>query len=197
MAFKVGDRVRFLDSVGEGIIRSIVSDQQVMVEDETGFEYPYPVKQLLAIKNAAREHDAYRIAEPEIREVLMRNVNEGALKKAETDFNIKYKNPNATNIQRKGEFIEVDLHIHELVDSTSGLQNADIIDIQMKHFERMMGIAEQKKVRRVILIHGVGQGVLRSEIRNSLEQYYPNARFHDADFRIYGHGATEVILYGN
>jgi hypothetical protein len=27
-------------------------------------------------------------------------------------------------------------------------------------------------------------------------QYYPNARYHDADFRVYGQGATEVVLYG-
>lgn len=196
MAFKVGDRVRFLDSVGEGVIRSVLSDNQVMVEDETGFEYPYPAKQLLLIKNAGKEHEAYRIAEQEVRETIMRNVHPDTIKKAEQDFNLKYKNPTATNVYRKGEYIEVDLHIHELVDNTSGLENADIIQIQMRHFERMMGIAEQKKVKRVILIHGVGQGVLRAEIRRNLMQYYPNARYHDADFRVYGQGATEVVLYG-
>ena len=91
----------------------------------------------------------------------------------------------------------VDLHIHEIVDSTTGLDNASMVDIQMTHFERMMRIAEEQKIPRVILIHGVGQGVLRSEIRSALKLYYPNCSFHDADFREYGYGATEVLIRRN
>jgi hypothetical protein len=194
MKFSVGQFVRFLDAVGQGRITAIISEQEVMVEDETGFEYPYLVKQLVPIGDMRSEVDAYRISTPETREVLSRNIDADIAKKAQKDFNIKYKNPDATNVRKRGDYIEVDLHIHELVDNTVGLENEDIVQIQMEHFDRIMRIAEDKKIPRVILIHGVGQGVLRAEIRKSLDQYFPNATFHDADYRVYGYGATEVIL---
>lgn len=194
MKFSVGQFVRFLDAVGQGRVTAIISDNEVMVEDETGFEYPYPVKQLVPIGDMRSEVEAYRISTPETREVLSRNIDPAAAKKAQKDFNLKYKNPDAGNMRKRGDYIEVDLHIHELVDNTTGLENEDVVQIQINHFERMMRIAEEKKIPRVILIHGVGQGVLRAEIRKSLEQYYPNATYHDADFRVYGYGATEVIL---
>ena len=38
MGIKVGDRVRFLNSVGGGIVKKIVSKELVEVEDEDGEE---------------------------------------------------------------------------------------------------------------------------------------------------------------
>ena len=48
--------------------------------------------------------------------------------------------------------------------------------------------------RKLIVIHGVGEGVLREEVRRML-QYYDTVQFHDADMRRYGVGATEVIIH--
>lgn len=194
MKFKPGQKVRFLDEAGEGTVRSILKDGTLMIEDESGFEYPFPESKLVAIQGSFDEADAYDKVSPEVSEVIARNIDKDLVKRAQDDFSLKYKNPNAGNVKRKGERMEVDLHIHELVDSTSGLDNSTIISIQMTHFERMMRIAEDSKINRVILIHGVGQGVLRAEIRNALKLYYPNCEFHDADFREFGYGATEVII---
>ena len=47
--------------------------------------------------------------------------------------------------------------------------------------------------KKLIVIHGVGEGVLREEVRKML-QFYENVRFHDADMRKYGVGATEVQI---
>jgi len=57
--------------------------------------------------------------------------------------------------------------------------------------------AEEKKMKRVIFIHGVGQGVLRQEIRRILNEYYPHCEFMDAPYHIYGYGATEVRIHPN
>ena len=90
--------------------------------------------------------------------------------------------------------MEVDLHLHELVDDMSGLKDRTKLDIQLNHFERMMKIALEQKIRRVIFIHGVGQGVLRHQIRSRLEMFYPNCSVRDANPREYGSGASEVFV---
>jgi hypothetical protein len=40
----------------------------------------------------------------------------------------------------------------------------------------------------------VGQGVLRHQIHNTLEQHHPDCTHRQADPRKYGSGATEVWL---
>ena len=57
-----------------------------------------------------------------------------------------------------------------------------------------MKIAAEQRIRRVVFIHGVGQGVLRHQIRSRLDMYYPNCTVRDANPREYGSGATEVFL---
>ena len=76
----------------------------------------------------------------------------------------------------------------------SGLKDRTKLDIQLNHFERMMKIATEQRIRRVVFIHGVGQGVLRYQIRSRLDMYYPNCTVRDANPREYGYGATEVFL---
>ena len=88
----------------------------------------------------------------------------------------------------------MDLHMHELVDNQRGMSNSEMLAIQMEHFERMMKRAEQTRNNRVVFIHGVGEGVLRNEIRKAIEEYYPNCECHDASYQDYGYGATEVII---
>jgi hypothetical protein len=47
MKFHKGDKVRFLNETGEGVVTKIMSNETVMVEIEGGFEYPYPTNQLV------------------------------------------------------------------------------------------------------------------------------------------------------
>jgi len=93
--------------------------------------------------------------------------------------------------------MEIDLHIHELLDYHAGMSNSEIIAVQLEHFERTLRIAENKKIQRVVYIHGIGQGVLRAEIRKMLHQYYPHCEFMDAPYAQYGYGATEVRIRPN
>jgi predicted peptidase len=193
MKFTIGDTVRFLDEPGQAVVRGFGKGNQVLIEDESGFDYEIDASKLVPV-NPETETKAYRLSEEDITERLLRNTNENVRKSAENDFKIKYKNPEATNVQRKGEVMEVDLHMHELVDDETGLDDGEKRDLQMRHFERMMRIAEEKKIPNVVFIHGIGQGVLRALIRKTLNDFYPNCSFHDADYRIYGQGATEVRI---
>mgnify|MGYP006273448853 CR=1 FL=1 len=89
---------------------------------------------------------------------------------------------------------EVDLHIEELLDDHSGMSNKEIIDVQMKEFKKRMEEAIRKQLRRIVFIHGLGNGKLKFEIRNYLDLHYPKYKYQDASFREYGFGATLVLL---
>lgn len=89
---------------------------------------------------------------------------------------------------------EVDLHIEELLDNYSGKENFELLTIQMNYFNKMMESAIANKFRRIIFIHGVGNGKLKSEIINRLKERYPDLKYTDASMLKYGHGATEIEL---
>ncbi len=89
--------------------------------------------------------------------------------------------------------MEIDLHIEELMDNYSGMGNAEIIQIQLKHFQKALDKAITEHYRKLIIIHGVGNGRLKSEIRSILSSY-TNLRIHDGSYSKYGFGATEVVI---
>ena len=89
---------------------------------------------------------------------------------------------------------EIDLHINELVDNTTGLDNATILEIQMEKFKSEMELAIKDHIKRIIFIHGIGNGTLKKELRKTLTQEYSQYAFHDASFKEYGFGATLVVL---
>ncbi len=195
MEFKRGDRVKFLNDKGEGTVVAFPQKGWILVEDKDGFTYEHPEDQLVAVGNWNKEYNKYEKTQPDIMDVVERNIDKNVAKKANDQFKLIYKNKDATNVKRKGEMMEVDLHIHELLDRHEGMSNSEIVQVQLEHFERTLRIAENKKMSRVVYIHGVGQGVLRAEIRKMLVQYYPNCEFMDAPYNEYGYGATEVRIH--
>ena len=92
------------------------------------------------------------------------------------------------------EIAEVDLHINELIDNPAGLSNKEILEIQKEKVENEMRWAIRNKVKRIVFIHGVGQGILKQEVARLLRSKFPKYAFQDASFKEYGFGATMVIL---
>lgn len=90
--------------------------------------------------------------------------------------------------------LQVDLHIENLVENPGRLSPSEIIDIQLKKFHSSMNEALEMKAKRFIIVHGVGQGTLKMQIRRELQEKYPQYSFQDASFREYGFGATLVHL---
>ncbi len=95
------------------------------------------------------------------------------------------------------ETVEIDLHIKELLDDTTGLSNREMLEIQLEKVEREMNDAIKSHVKRIVFIHGLGQGVLKQEVTNLLKSKFPKYYFQDASFKEYGYGATMVILRRN
>lgn len=89
---------------------------------------------------------------------------------------------------------EVDLHIHHLVDDHSQMDNAEILEIQLSRFRTALESAIIHKTRRIVFIHGVGNGKLKFELRKILDTEYKKVRYQDASFKEYGFGATMVLI---
>ncbi|MEZ7977558.1 MAG: Smr/MutS family protein [Flavobacteriales bacterium] len=192
---KKGSEVKFLNDVGGGIVLEVFSDGTANVEGEDGFDMKYNLKELMLVnENITEQEEEYNNKLPDLAQIIAQDVNEERQKLIQKDFEVKYANVRATNQQRRGEHMVIDLHIHELIEDQSGLQDRTKLDVQLNHFERMMRIAGEQRVKRVIFIHGVGKGVLRNQIRTRLDSYYPDCTVRDANPREYGAGATEIIL---
>lgn len=95
----------------------------------------------------------------------------------------------------KNEIIEIDLHAHELLDTTAGMSNGDIKDYQMQVFRRTMQAHLHEKGRKIVFIHGKGEGILRKAITDELKHSFKTCEYQDASFQQYGFGATMVTIH--
>ena len=94
----------------------------------------------------------------------------------------------------RNAIVEVDLHADVLLDSTRGLTPTDILMMQIKAFHDTMRQYAKDKGRRIVFIHGKGEGVLRVTLLKELKNHYRHCTHQDASFREYGFGATMVTV---
>jgi hypothetical protein len=92
------------------------------------------------------------------------------------------------------DLVEIDLHIHELLEDTRGLSNHEILEVQLGRFRNELETAITNGTRRIVFIHGIGNGTLKQELRQELSTKYKKYYTQDASFKEYGYGATMVIL---
>jgi hypothetical protein len=157
-----------------------------------------PVK--FARKNAFTENDFF----DENAYILKIATNSAPEKKIEVDVQelekaMKQKTPTTptpeTVQKNKSDIEEIDLHIEALLEDASGLDNVQILEIQKARFVIALESGFVAKTKRMVFIHGVGNGKLKREIRRLLDtQYVGLVRYFDASFQEYGFGATMVIL---
>lgn len=178
---KIGDTVSVLDEDIQGVIIAITNDL-ITIEDLDGFNYKYTKKELVLESDAFSTHD---FSPKNISKII----SEKNTKKNKSSTKIKPKD-------RKLPLLEIDLHIHQLINSTKGMDNYDMLTLQLDTAKRQLENAISKKIQRLVFIHGVGDGVLRSELEFLLNRY-DNLEFYDADYQKYGVGATEVYIFQN
>lgn len=94
----------------------------------------------------------------------------------------------------KDEPVVVDLHASELLETTAGMSNTDILNHQLDVFRKTMDEYKGKKGTKLIFIHGKGEGVLRHAIVHELNYRYKSCTYQDASFQEYGYGATQVTI---
>lgn len=90
--------------------------------------------------------------------------------------------------------LEVDLHAGELLETTKGMGNTDILLYQLEKFNEVMAAHLHKKGTKIVFIHGKGDGVLRNALLKELKTKYSRCTWQDASFKEYGFGATMVTV---
>jgi hypothetical protein len=88
----------------------------------------------------------------------------------------------------------VDLHIEKLHNDWQHLTNAEILDIQLKEFEKWYELALAHHQPQLIVIHGVGSGKLRDEIHDILRLKKEVKSFVNQYHPSFGYGATEIFF---
>jgi len=177
MNFGIGDKVSFLNEKGGGIITKVINKKMVEVTIDDGFVFPYTVSELVMIEAAVREPEP--IPEKEEEKI---DVSKLFNQKINHSDKPKKSKPHAQN---NGMF-------EELLDNYSGMSNAEIITVQLRHFQKALDKAITGRYRKLVVIHGVGNGRLKHEVRAILDN--ENMRYYDGSYAKYGYGATEVVL---
>ena len=185
----IGDEVRFLDSVGGGRVARIDANKHLIyIEDEDGFEIPTPLQQIVTVQPARQAPVAHTQVPP-----TPRDVQEKAAGTATIPSAIERRAKGKKEAKRE-DIQEVDLHISALADNWQSMERSEMLHLQMDVFRRTMRDNIRYKGKKIVFIHGRGEGVLKAAIGSELRQHYPNCEYQDASFAQYGFGATMVII---
>ncbi|XOD69558.1 MAG: Smr/MutS family protein [Flavobacteriales bacterium AspAUS03] len=175
--FKIGDKVSVIDEMITGHVVNIQGKKITLLND-FGFKEDYPTEQLVRTnENLAAD-----------------------MKHSWIDQNViktKEENTSTQKIRSKSKQdqpFEIDLHIDKLIDFSQRFSNHEMLQIQLDTAQKAIEKAMKKNRKRLIFIHGHGQGVLRRELYCLLENY-PNIRYFDASFQKYKFGATEIYIH--
>lgn len=174
--FKIGDKVSVINDTLKGVIVAFENEKAIL-HDEYGFTREYKVN--LLAKDSTNED--YKLDETEL----------------DPTKNLKIKQVTREVKLHKNE---IDLHIENLIDSHTHMTNHEILTMQMKVCKRFIQKAIEANHKKIVLVHGKGEGVLKNEIHSylislkTLNGY--KLEFHDASFQRFGiGGATEVIFH--
>lgn len=176
--FKIGDKVLVLDDAISGIVKT-VHHTEVTVETTDGFTLQYHFSELIKVEN---DNLDFSFSKSKI-------ISEKEIPK-----------PNYSNKEKKSKkeppIPEFDLHIEKLVKNYKMMNNFDILSIQLETAKRHVEFALKNRIPKIVLIHGVGEGVLKSELEFLLGRF-DNLIFQDANYQKYGVGATEIYFKQN
>jgi len=220
MDFQLGDKVSFLNEKLDGVVSKIVNSTQVEVATDDGFDVPVLGRDLVLVhrdetknplknedqadKKEASESDKKAVQgmegdfspDKKIRKVKDDVIDRKRIKamlqekmqtKVVGKISLKHSH------RRKEVEGEVDLHIEHLVNSWKSMSNGEIVQHQLSVARERLDDAILAGKHRLVIIHGVGNGTLKKEVRKLIDTY-PGIRFEEGHFSVYGAGATLVHL---
>lgn len=176
--FRVGDYVMAIDDDVKGKVLQL-SSSNILIETDDGFEISYNEKELVLDKS---KHENLDFSSNFIK-----------LAHQNTTFKKRPKINKPQKRQKQAPPMEVDLHIHKLVKNSKDLSKFEMLNIQIDTAKRQLEFAIGKRIQRIVFIHGVGQGVLKTELEY-LFRGYENVQISEADYKKYGIGAMEIYI---
>ncbi len=172
MNFQINDTVSVLDDAIDGIVTAVNGDEITIISDD-GFPIKYPAKKL--VKIGTETFTFHGIAHAKSQKIEKKKIH-------------------AKGTLRVDEFIlVVDLHIEQLVRKKGGMSNYDILSLQLDTAKHRLELAINKRMPKLVLVHGIGDGVLKADLHSMLRRY-DNIQFYEANYREYGQGATEIRI---
>lgn len=210
---QIGAAVRFLDSVGGGRVARVDADKRlVWVEDEDGFEIPTQLSQIVPLQygevsnkqaSSGVQHSSHTLppASPGPSDMQAKAAGSGI--PVAIDRRAKAKRE-----PKREDILEVDLHLNAILsglegfptthlstfESGAGASHGEILRLQMDVFRRVMRENLRNRGKKIVFIHGRGEGILKAAIASELRQHYSTCEWQDASFAQYGFGATMVII---
>ncbi len=180
MKFKIGDIVAVTDDVIKGTITAIdQNDISILTTDD--FVLKFTSNELVKIEVEQSELAKKVIVSPYLAQ--------------KTDYVKGKKRTKSKKVKGEIPPMEVDLHIEKLVKSKRGMDNYDILSTQVDTAKHKLEFAIRNRIPRIVFIHGVGEGVLKTELNYLFNRY--NVKISEASYQKYGMGATEVYIYQN
>jgi len=158
--FKVGDKVKFLNEVGRGHVIAHLANGKLKIACDDGFDYDVYPKVL--VKDTGGQ--SYTVSNEAVAQKLREEMTDAERRRLSKP--VKH-----TEFFAKGqETWEIDLHIEALVSDYRHMSNAEIIQTQVSRFKSFIYQANHRRIHRLIVIHGVGEGVLKYEIWQLLDK---------------------------
>ncbi|MDG3583403.1 DNA mismatch repair protein MutS [Galbibacter pacificus] len=179
MKLQKGDLVETIDDAIQGKIIG-VDNNMVTVTTNEGFNLKFSSNELIKIG----KDDTLKVTNADVFEAV-REKQKGEKRKKRSPKMGKVLPP-----------MEVDLHIEKLTPSTKGMTSFDMLNLQLDTAKGQLEFALKNRIQKIVFIHGVGQGILKTELEYLFGRY-DNVTYYDADYRTYGLGATEVYVYQN
>ena len=179
--FEIGDKVSVIDDAIDGVVLKI-NNNEITITTNDDFVLTYKKEELVKINKESLTNL-----------FSSKNVSQVLSEKTEP---IKRSFTKEKKSKKEDFVLEVDLHIEKLVPSKKGLSNHEILNIQMDTAKGQLEFAIRNRMQKLVFIHGVGEGVLKSELEFLLGRY-EQVSFQEASFQKYGFGATEIYIKQN
>ena len=178
---KTGDYVSVIDEFLEGEV-VFIEGNLITVRTKDNFDLKFLSSELVKISKdtemTTSSHDIFKgFKEKEI------------TKNPRTNHPVKLK-------RKQHPPMEIDLHIEKITTGFKGMTNYDMLTLQLDVAKRNLEFAISKRIPRIVFIHGVGQGVLKEELKY-LFRRYDQVKVSEADYKKYGMGAMEVYILQN
>ena len=168
MDFNIGDKVLFKNETLKGEVVKVNSNYKLTVLSSDGFELNVAVKDLVKIEKGTDKAISYG-----------------------ENIYTKFIDSRSSKSQKKKKsqtVLKIDLHIESLTSNYHYLDNFEIVQLQLNECHKKIQQAINSNTSKLIIVHGIGTGVLKSEVHKLLRNY--KLRFYlskDA-------GATEVMI---
>lgn len=169
--FQKGDKVSILDEQGIVTVVEVLTSNSCLIEDEFGFERTVASKDLV-------KYEPHKF-----NKVVVNRI-------AKQEKSVNTKSP----VKKKKHIPVVDLHMENLVERHNHMTNHEIVLFQLEHFNKKLEGFMRNKVKEFVVVHGIGKGKLKQEVRHILHGYI-NIEYMDDHYNEYGVGATRVFIH--